>query len=117
MGQVIIVNHGTITDRQAFDGLLKEAVAGVEAELPGTLSYEFYVDEDGTRFLAHESYADSAAILAHLGHLTENGIPQRMMSAVTFDAAFVLGDVSAEVRQALEPMGFHFAGLVERARG
>jgi hypothetical protein len=117
VSRIIIVNHGTIADRQAFDGLLKEAVAGVEAELPGTLGYEFYVDEEGARFLAHEAYADSTAILAHLQHLTESGIPQRMMGAVAFESAFVLGDVTAEVRQALEPMGFQFLGLAEQARG
>ena len=40
-----------------------------------------------------------------------------MMGAVAFESAFVLGDVTAEVRQALEPMGFQFLGLAEQARG
>jgi quinol monooxygenase YgiN len=117
MGRIVVVNHGTVLDHEGFLGLVKEAIDVVEAELPGTLGYEFFLDGDNARFVAHETYADSASMLAHLQQLMAIGVPQRLPAVVAFDSAFVLGEVTEEVRQALEPMGFQFLTMSMQARG
>lgn len=67
--QIRIVAHFEVHDgRQAdFEKVAKEAVEYADANEPGTLIYDWYVADDGTRARAYELYASSDAVLAHLG--------------------------------------------------
>ena len=52
----------------AFKALAAEAGA-IVAEEPGTLQYDWFLNDNETVCVVRETYADSGAVLAHLGHL------------------------------------------------
>jgi quinol monooxygenase YgiN len=53
---------------QTFKELMEEMVSGARNQ-PGTLAYEWYISPDGGTVHVVETYADSAAVVAH--HLSE----------------------------------------------
>lgn len=106
MDEIVVVNGGTAKDYGKFLELADRAIATVEAVLPGTVRYECFVDEETSRFVWHEAYADGAAILQHLQRFVESGIVEEIPQVAEFDFAVALGDVDSEVRAALERMGF-----------
>lgn len=109
MSEIVIVNRGTATDLDAFLALADEAIALVEADLPGTLVYECYVDRQTSRFAWHEVYADGAAVLKHLDRFAEAGIVSRLPVLAEFDLALALGaGIDDGVRTQMEQMGFEF---------
>lgn len=108
MGKITVVNRGTAKDLPAFRAVADEAIAIVESDLPGTLIYEFYVDEETSRFVWNEAYADSAAMLKHAQRLMGAGIMERVPELVDFDFAVALGEVSDEIRETFGGMGFEF---------
>lgn len=114
MGQIVVVNGGTAKDYKGFLELADRAIATVEAELPGTVRYECFVDEATSRFVWHEAYADGAAILQHVQHFIESGIVEEIPQLMDFDFAVALGDVDPDARAALERMGF---GIYQRHAG
>lgn len=112
MGSIIIAG-GTARDLPGFRTLVDEAMAIVEGDLPGTLVYDCYVDEQTARFVfneayANEAYADSTAMLKHLERMMAAGIFDRVPELADFDLNVVLGEVSDEVRERLGEMGFDF---------
>ncbi|HWB71672.1 MAG TPA: hypothetical protein VG452_05600 [Egibacteraceae bacterium] len=82
--------------------------------MPGTVRYEFFVDEATSRFVWHKAYADGAAILQHVQHFVESGIVEEIPKLMDFDFAVALGDVDPDARAALEQMGF---GIYQRHAG
>jgi quinol monooxygenase YgiN len=114
MGQIILVNGGTAKDYKGFLELADRAIATVEAELPGTVRYECFVDEATSRFVWHEAYADGAAILQHVQHFVDSGIVEEIPRLMDFEFAVALGDVDRDARAALEQMGF---GVYQRHAG
>ena len=106
MGQISVVNGGTTSDYQRFLEWADRCIALVEAELPGTLRYECFVDEANSRFVWHEAYADSAAILQHAQRLVKSGLVEEIPQLMDFDFAVALGDVDPDARAAMEQMGF-----------
>lgn len=106
MSQIVIVNGGAVKDVAGFRALADHAIAVVEAELPGTVLYECYVDPESSRFVWHELYADSDAILAHARRLMADGLAQQLPQVADFDFAVALGDPSPEARELLGQMGF-----------
>ena len=59
----LAVREGRLDDARA---LMDEMVASTRRE-DGALGYEWFLTEDGTSCHLHERYADSDALLAHLG--------------------------------------------------
>lgn len=106
MGEIVIVNGGTFNDVQAFLELADRSIALVEAELPGTIRYECFVDEAASRFVWHETFTDGAAILQHVQRFVEAGIVDGIMQLMEFDFKVGLGDVEPDVRAAMEQAGF-----------
>jgi hypothetical protein len=49
-----------------FKGMVDEALRHV-ADEPGVLQYDWFSNDDQTKWVARESYADSDAVLTHLG--------------------------------------------------
>lgn len=115
MEEIVIMNGGTAKDVERFRAIADQAVALVEAELPGTVRYEFYIDPASSRFVWHETYADSDAILAHAQRLLAEGLPQQLPEVADFEFAFALGEPSPEVRELLGQMGFEFVPMHARA--
>lgn len=101
----------TVTDRDAFDQAVDEAIELVNDE-PGTLSYEWYLDGDTCHLV--ESYTDSAAAYAHLtgpviGALT------KAVGAAEFGGLYVYGPASDDVKDGVSALGATVFG--EPAKG
>ena len=58
------------TNRAAFKDLVKKAIDIATAE-PETLQYDWFSNVDETRWIVREAYANSDAVLAHMGNLGE----------------------------------------------
>jgi quinol monooxygenase YgiN len=70
---------------------------------PGTVRYDWYLSDDNTRCVLRETYADSAAVLAHLplvnDHLT------RIAEISGGIEADILGDPSPELQAMMDGTG------------
>ena len=54
-----------------FRDLAHRCVERVRGREPGSLQYDWFVNEDGSEFVARETYRDSDAVLAHAANLGE----------------------------------------------
>ncbi|MGI9491906.1 MAG: putative quinol monooxygenase [Geminicoccaceae bacterium] len=52
----------------AFEALMNEMVAATNANEPDALAYEWFVSDDRKSCHIYERYADSAAVMTHLGN-------------------------------------------------
>jgi quinol monooxygenase YgiN len=68
---------------------------------PGTLSYEWYLNEDGSKCLILEWYRDSEALMAHLANIRDLYEPLFAVSEIT--RLEVFGHASAALREAHLP--------------
>src|SRR5467141_2121185 len=101
-GHVSWVNELAIKDGalETFKELMEEMVSGTSAE-PGTLAYEWYISHDGGTVHVVETYADSAAVVAH--HVSE-GFALKNWAGRFIDCADVTrvnayGDPDASARE------------------
>ncbi len=88
---------------EEFQQLAHKGASGAEAGEPGTLGYEFFVDEEGTEFYLNEYYADSDSFIAHFANVQP--VLQAMMKVLGPPEAIVLGDPSEEARALLDGLG------------
>ena len=95
------IKDGEIDNAKA---LMREMVDATKANEPGTLNYEWYASDDGATIHIYERYADSAATMTHLGAFGEK-FAERFLAILEPTRFVVYGDPSAEVREALAPMG------------
>jgi quinol monooxygenase YgiN len=109
--QVSWIFEAQVKDGQidAFKALVGEMVTATEAE-PGALSYEFFADDDGAVHI-YERYADSDAVLAHIGGFGAN-FAERFLGMVEPQRVSVYGEVSDEARAALAAFGAVHYGTV-----
>jgi quinol monooxygenase YgiN len=86
-----------------FLALTGEMVIVTKAE-SGVLSYQRFMNEDGTVIHVHERYANSDAALAHL-HTFSEKFAARFSSMVSRTRFTVYGNVSEELRSVLNGFG------------
>jgi quinol monooxygenase YgiN len=100
-GQVSWVLETTVKPGQldTFKALMDEMAEGSSTE-PHTLNYEWYISDDGGTIHLYEKYADSDAMIAHLGGFLEKWAP-RFMSSIDPTRFTVYGDPSHEAREML----------------
>ena len=91
---------------ETFRELMEEMVSGARIP-PGTLAYEWYISPDGGTVHVVETYADSAAVVAH--HVSEGFALQnwarRFTDCVDVTRVVVYGDPNAEARVILDRLG------------
>ncbi len=79
---------------------------------PGTLHYDWFFSEDETKCVVRETYADSGAMLAHLGNV--GGLLGRLIELGGGLEPEGFGSPSAELAEAIAPfnptMYAHFQG-------
>jgi quinol monooxygenase YgiN len=85
---------------ESFRTLMEEMVASTRAE-PGALYYAWFVSDDGSVVHIAERYADSTAVLNHLGTFGEK-FAGRFLDKVDPTRFTVLGSPSNEVKAALD---------------
>jgi quinol monooxygenase YgiN len=96
----VVVKPGQL---DAFRALMHELVESTRAE-PGALIYEWFVSEDNEVVHLSERYADSAAVVAHLGTVGEK-FGERFLAAVDPTRLTVMGSPSDEAQAALDGFG------------
>jgi quinol monooxygenase YgiN len=99
----LAVKHGKL---DTFRELMEEMVSGAKNQ-PGTLSYEWYISDDGSTVHVVETYADSAAVVAH--HVSEGFALKnwagRFMDCAEVTRVNAYGDPDASAREILDRLG------------
>ncbi len=88
----------------AFKALAQEMSEATQANEPGTTHYEWFANADGKSIHVCERYADSAAVMVHLGTFGAK-FAERLLACVEPARVMVYGNPSAEVRDALAGLG------------
>lgn len=88
----------------ALKALLADMVKATQNDEPGTLNYEWWINGDETSCHIYERYADSSAVMVHLGNFGAK-FAGRFMAILEPTRLMVYGDVSDEVRKALDGLG------------
>jgi quinol monooxygenase YgiN len=101
------VRDGRLDDAKK---LVPEIVAATRAEA-GTLSYEYFLSEDGSSCHVHERYADSAAVVTHLANF--GSFAARFMECFEPKSCSVYGEANQEVRAALKDFGAMYLRLLD----
>lgn len=116
MSRITNIAGGTVKDLDAFRAIFDEAIAIVENDLPGTVTYASFIDEETSRFVANGTYVDGAAFQKHAKRLMAAGILTRMADLAEFDLNIALGDVDDDVRDLLRNFGFKIYAPLAAAR-
>lgn len=87
-----------------FKALMNEMVSATQANEPGTLNYEWFIDQAGQTCHLYERYADSAATMTHLGSFGAK-FAERFLALAAPTRFVVYGNPNAEVRNALAGFG------------
>lgn len=89
---------------ETFKALMEEMVVSTKANEPGTLNYEWWINDAGNVCHLYERYVDSAATMAHLGTFGAN-YAERFMACVDMKRFIAYGNPDEKVRGALQGMG------------
>jgi quinol monooxygenase YgiN len=98
----------------AFKALMNDMVKATKANEPGALNYEWFISEDGTKCHVYERYADSAAVMVHMGNFASFG--ERWVATVETEGMTVYGTPSDEVKAIMASAGTLMAPLGGFAR-
>ena len=90
-----------------FHELMREMVSATRENEPGTLAYEWSVSDNGESCHIFERYADSAAVMTHLGTFQEKFM-DRFLAAMEPERLLVYGNPSEEAKEALGGFGAVF---------
>ena len=78
-----------------------ECVAAVKQNEKDALQYDWFVNHAQTEIIVRETYANSEAVLAHLGNVGE--LLGQLLSMSDFEGE-IYGNMSEELKHALEGM-------------
>lgn len=95
---------------ETFEQLVRDMVESTSPE-PGTLSYEWFISDDGTLVHIYERYADSDALLAHFRGFLEK-FSDRFSASVDLKRFSVYGEPSDEAREALAALSPIYLGTL-----
>ncbi len=95
----------------AFDALMQEMVAATQSDEPGAHIYEWFVSDDRKTCHIYERYADSSAVMTHLGNFGEK-FAGRFLDILEPTRLTVYGNPSDEARGALAGLNAVFMGQI-----
>jgi hypothetical protein len=84
----------------------------VEDNEPNTLDYEFYLNNDETKCVVRETYANSEAALAHATSIASQTILPKVLGVASIDKFDVYGNPSEELQKALTSLNAQTYNLV-----
>ncbi len=99
------VREGRLNDAR---NLMSEMVAATRQE-PGTQSYEWFLSADGKTCHIYERYADSGAVMVHLGNFGSK-FADRFLACFEPTSLSVYGEPSTDARAALNGFGATYLG-------
>ena len=97
------IKEGKLED---FKSIVNNMVGITELNEPNTLVYEYHINEDGTECHLLETFKDSDAFMIHLG--TVSHMFGALFELATMTRAKIYGSPSAELKQALDPLGVEY---------
>ena len=89
-----------------FKSIVNTMIEITDVSEPNTLVYEYHINEDGTECHLLETFKESDAFMVHLrnvGHLFDT-----LFESATMTRAKIYGSPSAELQQALAPLGVEY---------
>lgn len=86
--------------QDAFGILVNDMLTAIQANEPGTLNYDMFVNEELSICHIYEKYVDGEAFKKHL-ELFNAGFAERFGSVVEVTKFTVYGDPNAEIRELL----------------
>ena len=84
--------------------LMAEMVQATEANEPGAMNYEWFLNEAESSIHLYERYADSEAALVHLGNFGAK-FAERFLASMTPTGLNVYGNPNEELTKALTGFG------------
>ena len=90
---------------EGYKKLILEMSRMVEANEPSTTNYEFYLNEDETKCIVHETYANSEAALAHNNSVASQTILPKIFDVANVTRFDVYGNPSEELQKLLTRFG------------
>jgi quinol monooxygenase YgiN len=93
-----------IRDIDQFNDIATRIVAEIESEV-GTLAFQLYFDEQNSRCVIYEEFADSDAWIAHGNTNAATVLLPELFKHSDIDRFEVLGDVSDEAKEIMDGMG------------
>jgi quinol monooxygenase YgiN len=99
------IKEGKLEEFKAFVNTMIEIT---DANEPSTFVYEWYINEDGSECHLLETFKDSDAFMAHLGNVSH--MFPALYELATPGRAKIYGSPSAELQQALDPLGVEYFG-------
>ena len=103
------VREGRLNDTKQ---LVSEMVEATRRDEAGALTYEYFLSEDSASCHIYERYADSAAVMQHLGNFGAT-FAERFMECFEPTSFSVYGSVSDEVRAALDGFGAAYLNTLD----
>lgn len=102
---ISLIAHLSVRDGRLNDAreLMNEMVAATRQET-GTQKYELFISEDGKTVHANEQFADSDAVMVHLGKFGSK-FGDRFLSCFEPRSLSVYGEPSGEARAAFDDLG------------
>ena len=107
------IKEGKLDD---FKAIVSTMVEITNLNEPNTLVYEYHINEDGTECHLLETFKDSDAFMVHLGNVGH--LFDTLFESATMTRAKIYGNPSAELQQALDPLGveyFAYLNGIERS--
>ena len=101
------VQDGRLEDARA---LMAEMVEATRQE-PGSRGYEWFLNSDGTECHICERYADSQAVLEHLGAFGAN-FAERFLTCFAPKSFYVYGEPTEDARAVLDGFGASYLGTL-----
>lgn len=95
--------------------LMKEMVEATHANEPGALNYEWFISEDEKTCHLYERYANSAAVMTHLGNFGRD-FAKRFVAVFEPTRQVVYGNPSDDIKKALSRGGAVFMGSLDGFR-
>jgi quinol monooxygenase YgiN len=101
----VSIREGRLAD---FKSLMHEMVDSTQTE-SGALRYEWFLSANKNTCHLYERYADSDAVMAHLGNFGSK-FAERFLAAVEPTSLSVYGEPSDAVRATLDGFGAEYLG-------
>jgi len=99
----LFIKEGKLDD---FKAIVNTMVEITNLNEPNTLVYEYHINEDDTECHLLETFKDSDAFMVHLGNVGH--LFDTLFESATMTRAKIYGSPSAELHQALDPLGVEY---------
>src|ERR1700736_980540 len=81
----------------AFQKTVTRLVSMTRAKDPGTLTYDWFIDEKSNRSLVLEEYRSGDCLLAHIRNVGDSGLAANFALAAELERIEVCGDITPEI--------------------